>query len=83
MAEKFLHLCQYGRFKCAIGRKRGGIESARHAQDCVQVRLGRDAELSRCRPECLNVAACNLTIEREALSASPLQIERQFNVTSR
>ena len=82
VVEQLFHLGQDRRFKRAIGRKRGRVQSAGHAQDRVQVGLGRQAELRRRRAKCLNVAAYDLAVEREALAAAALQIERQLHVAA-
>ena len=82
-SESFFHLRQDGRFQRAIGRKRCRIQRAGHAQDCVQVGLGSQAELGRRRAKCLDVAAGDLAVEREAFAAAALQVESQFHVSAR
>ncbi len=82
MIEKLFHLGQDGRLERAIGRKSRRIQGAGQAQNCVQIRLGRQPELRRRRPKCLNVAASNLAVERETLVPAALQIEGQLHVAA-
>ncbi len=67
--EQLFHLGQNRRLKCAIGRKGGRVQSAGHAQNRIQIGLGRQAELGRGGAKCLNVAAYDLPVEREALGS--------------
>ncbi len=80
MIEKLFHLCQDGRLKRAVGRQGRGVERPRQSQDCIQIRLGRQPELRRRRPKCLNVTSRDLAVERETLVPATLQIERQLHV---